>query len=92
MDQTMPDITAAWAKRNGCESAASESTVTDDVVLVTFPCPAGHEVELYRVTDGGHAWPGSPGSVAIGAVTGRTTMSVNATELIWAFFKAHPIA
>lgn len=90
MDQKMPDITAAWAKRNGCQTVPSEEKVADDVTLVTFPCPAGQEVKLYRVNEGGHAWPGSAGSVAIGSVVGPTTMNINATQLMWDFFAAHP--
>lgn len=91
MDEKMPDITTAWATRNGCQATPTESKVTNDVTLVAFPCPTGHEVQLYRVTDGGHAWPGSAGSAAIGAVTGRTTMTINATQLIWDFFAAHSL-
>lgn len=89
MDQRIPDITATWATRNGCTTTATETAVAADVALVRFDCPVGHEVELYRVTDGGHAWPGSAGSAAIEAVTGRTTMNVDATARIWDFFAAH---
>ncbi|MFN8040792.1 MAG: hypothetical protein U0Q07_16370 [Acidimicrobiales bacterium] len=89
MDQKIPDITATWATRNGCATTTTETAVAADVTLVRFACPAGHEVELYRVTDGGHAWPGSAGSVAIEAVTGHTTMGVDATARIWDFFAAH---
>lgn len=89
MDQKIPDITAAWAARNGCATTTTETAVAADVTLVRFDCPAGHEVDLYRVADGGHAWPGSAGSVAIEAVTGHTTMNVDATARIWDFFAAH---
>ena len=89
MDQKIPDITATWATRNGCATTTTETAVAADVTLVRFDCPTGREVELYRVTDGGHAWPGSAGSVAIEAVTGHTTMNVDATARIWDFFAAH---
>jgi len=88
---TIPEITAAWAGRNGCDPTPTGSTIAADVTLVSFSCPTGAEVELYRVTDGGHAWPGSEFSKKIAAVVGRTTDSISATELMWTFFVAHPM-
>ena len=88
---TVPEITAAWADRNGCQTTPIESTVTADVTLITFDCPAGAEVELYRVTDGGHSWPGSEFSKKIVSIVGKTTDTISANELMWAFFQAHPM-
>jgi len=88
---SIPQITADWAKRNGCGTTATETKLTSDVTTITFPCPRGAEVVLERVTGGGHAWPGSPVSVAIGGVVGRTTMTISANELMWTFFEAHPL-
>ena len=84
-------MAATWAIRNGCDPAPGETPVAADVTLIAFDCPPGAEVELYRVTDGGHSWPGSPFSVQVEAAIGRTTMSVSANELIWDFFVAHPL-
>lgn len=53
-------------------------------------CQDGSEVVLYAVEGGGHTWPGglpySPESVI-----GRTSRDFNASEVIWQFFKEHPI-
>ena len=87
----VPTITGDWAQRNGCETTPTESSVTNDVTLLTWPCPPGAEVELYRVTDGGHSWPGSKFSGSIEAVVGKTTYTIDANELMWAFFQAHPL-
>ena len=87
----IPTITGDWAQRNGCGTTPTESSVTDDVTLLTWPCPPGAEVELYRVTDGGHSWPGSKFSGSIASVVGKTTFTIDANELIWAFFQAHPL-
>jgi len=87
----IPTITGDWAQRNGCGTTSTESPVTDDVTLLTWPCPPGAEVELYRVTDGGHSWPGSKFSGSIVSVVGKTTFTIDANELIWAFFQAHPL-
>ena len=89
---SIPEITAAWAKRNGCRSAPTDTTVAADVTLIKFPCPPGDEVELYRVTGGGHTWPGSEFSKAIESAVGPTTFSIDADELIWKFFEAHPLS
>ena len=88
---SVPDITAAWAARNGCQTTPVETPVADDVTEVAFACPDGADVVLYRVTDGGHTWPGSPFSQSIADVVGTTTMSISANELMWAFFQAHPM-
>jgi len=90
LDDPVADIAGAWADRNGCEPEPDEGPVADDVTLVEFTCPAGAEVELYRVRGGGHTWPGSDGSANFDYVAGATTFSVDATALIWDFFTAHP--
>jgi hypothetical protein len=36
IDEKMPDITRAWAKRDGCETTPAETKVADDVTHVTF--------------------------------------------------------
>jgi polyhydroxybutyrate depolymerase len=87
----IPTITGDWAQRNGCGTTPTESTVTADVTLLTWPCLPGAEVELYRVTDGGHSWPGSKFSGSIANVVGKTTFTIDADELMWAFFEAHPL-
>jgi polyhydroxybutyrate depolymerase len=88
---TIPDNTAAWAKRNGCASGPTKRNVAPRVTLIAYSCPKGDAVELYRVTGGGHAWPGSPVSKTIAPVVGYTTMAISADQIMWAFFVAHPL-
>jgi polyhydroxybutyrate depolymerase len=88
---SIPDIMAAWAKRNDCTAGATETKVSADVTRLTWSCPSGGATELYRVTGGGHAWPGSAFSTAVGSVVGHTTMSIDADEIMWRFFVAHPL-
>lgn len=47
------------------------------------------EVQWLRVEGGGHTWPGGIGYLPQ-ALIGRTCTDVDASELIWVFFKAHP--
>ena len=89
---SIPDNAAAWATRNGCDDTAPvENAVADDVTRLVYDCPSGADVELYRVSGGGHAWPGSEGSKAIEAAVGHTTFSIDATALMWTFFEMHPL-
>jgi polyhydroxybutyrate depolymerase len=88
---SIPQITADWAKRNGCGAKPTETALTSDVTRISFPCPAGAEVVLDRVTGGGHSWPGSAFSQSIVGVVGKTTMTISADALMWQFFEAHPL-
>jgi polyhydroxybutyrate depolymerase len=88
---SIPQITADWAKRNGCGTAPKDAKLTSDVTTITFSCPPGADVVLERITGGGHAWPGSAFSQAIASTVGKTTMTISANTLMWAFFQAHPL-
>jgi polyhydroxybutyrate depolymerase len=88
---TIPENTAAWAKRNVCAPTPTQRSVAARVTLISYSCPADAAVELYRITGGGHAWPGSSVSKAIAPVVGYTTMAVSADQIMWAFFVAHPL-
>lgn len=89
---SVPQILATWARFNGCATHTTEHTIASDVTLIRYPCPADADTELYRVSGGGHAWPGSPVSAAVSSIVGTTTMSISATSLIWSFFRAHPLS
>ena len=88
---SVPDVLHAWARRNKCTGQVSEKQVASDVTELSYACPRGAEVELYRVTGGGHSWPGSAFSKQIASVVGPTTDSISADEVMWAFFQAHPL-
>ena len=91
MGPPVPDVAAAWATRNGCESTPpTETPIPPDVTKLSFSCPAGAEVVLYRVNGGGHSWPGSEFTKTIGSIVGPTTFTINATDLAWQFFADHP--
>jgi polyhydroxybutyrate depolymerase len=88
---SVPEITAAWARRDGCGATPTTTKVSADVDRLAYPCPKGMEVALLRVTGGGHAWPGSPLGPALTNVVGKTTETISANDLIWHFFEAHPL-
>lgn len=88
---SVPDAAEAWARRNRCTVGATPEVrkVAADVERMEWAgCDA--PVQLYVVNGGGHSWPGSKFSANLSNVVGPTTMSVDATELAWKFFEAHP--
>jgi polyhydroxybutyrate depolymerase len=89
----IPETLAKWAADEGCGSTAAEDTVSAHVKLVHHDgCRDGSIVELYVVDGGGHAWPGSTFSQSIERVVGPTTFEIDANQLMWSFFEAHPLA
>lgn len=46
------------------------------------------EVLVYKIEGGGHSWPGGLGFVAEEKL-GRTTNDINASQLLWDFFRRH---
>jgi polyhydroxybutyrate depolymerase len=87
----VPDRVAAWAARNGCDGEPTETAVADDVTLTDWSeCTPG-TTRLYTIADGGHSWPGSAFDVGIADIVGPTTASIDATALIWRFFREHPL-
>ncbi len=76
---------AFWAAANGCEPDP-ERREQGAVVLSQYRCPAGRDVALYLIKDNGHAWPGGKSGSRRGD---SPSVSLNATDVIWAFFKKH---
>jgi polyhydroxybutyrate depolymerase len=87
-----PDIPAwiaRWAERDGCGPTPHDSALSPTVVRRSFDgCAAGADVVLYTVQGDGHVWPGG-GAVPVW-LSGRDTRSVNATGLMWEFFRSLP--
>ena len=70
---------AAALAAPACAAAAD-----DDVDWVT------KHRERYEIAIGGHSWPGSEFSAGIDDVVGPTTFSIDADQVMWDFFVAHP--
>jgi polyhydroxybutyrate depolymerase len=89
-----------WVTHNGCPATPLiGQTLTgalgtfdegQTVTKITYgPGREGVEVVLYRMTGAGHVWPGSPTSLPL--LIGRATALVDANEVMWEFFAAHPL-
>lgn len=88
---SIPKVTAAWATRNQCAPAPAESRVAVDVTRREYTtCVSGAPVVLYTIEGGGHTWPG--GRDLPEWFAGKTTRTIDASSLMWSFFKDHPLA
>jgi len=87
---SVPIWSANWARRNRCGVNPVDSVVTADVTRRTYTnCADNADVVLYTIHGGGHTWPG--GTPLPKWFVGRTTHSIDATGLMWAFFGEHPL-
>jgi polyhydroxybutyrate depolymerase len=88
-----PDVrawTRSWARRNRCAPDPVDSAVADDVIRRAYTnCAGDAAVALYTIQGGGHTWPG--GKALPEWFVGPTSRSIDATRLMWEFFREHPL-
>ena len=84
-----------WAFRNGCNMQPVVTELTGsghDGTSVTKTVYSGGknntEVITYMIDNGGHTWPGGYQYLPT-MLVGKTTHELNASEVIWEFFKRH---
>ena len=95
---SVADTVKFWANKDGCTATPVEAPLPDtdpnDGTTVTTRtyggCQDGVEVILYTVQGGGHTWPGGL-QYSTEATIGRTSRDFSASEVIWQFFKSHPL-
>lgn len=86
----IPEWVRQLAERNGCDLSASELPKQGEVdVLHYHNCEDSADVDFYIINGGGHSWPG--GDPLPRWIVGETTDDINATRLMWDFFKEHPL-
>jgi len=93
VSRPLPNVltwTANWARRNQCGASPVESAVAADVTRRAYTnCADDAAVVLYTIRGGGHSWPG--GEPLPEWFAGPTNRSIDATSLMWAFFREHPL-
>ena len=82
-----------WREVNGCSGKGEVTELPDrdpeDRCRVTRTVWHGNaDVELYRIQNGGHGWPGGSQYLPRAAI-GKVCQDFNATETIWEFFRNH---
>lgn len=95
---SVADTVKFWVDRDGCSSSPAVTqlpdTAPDDGTTVRQEvyggCQDGVEVILYAIEGGGHTWPGGLQYMSE-SIIGKTSREFNASEVIWQFFKEHPM-
>ncbi len=79
---------ANWAQRNHCGPTPSQSVVAPDVIRIEYTsCADDAAVVLYTIQGEGHQWPG--GKPIPAWLVGPPSNTIDATSLMWAFFREH---
>ncbi len=88
-------VISQWLTINNCltgdrqETQMPDTNTTDNstVTRVSYnTCTLNTDVELYRVNNGGHTWPGA---IFDRPDLGETNRDIMASAIIWKFFKMH---
>jgi polyhydroxybutyrate depolymerase len=77
-----------WRRADGCGDAPDVTTRGDVTTEISNACGAGGEVRFYRLASAGHGWPG-PGNGEMPMLERQRYDEVDATNVIWDFFKTH---
>lgn len=98
---TMPitETMEYWARKMECfgESTREDVDVPESeqetglTIFRATDCNEGVELVLYAIIYGGHNWPGIEGGIPR-QVAGQVNLDVDATQIIWDFFKSHSLA
>jgi polyhydroxybutyrate depolymerase len=95
---SVADTVTFWTEQNRCPAEPaiidlSEKDPDDGTSVrmeVYSNCKDEVTVILYRIEGGGHTWPGGY-QYASEDIIGRTSREFDASEIIWQFFKEHPM-
>ena len=86
----IPTAVANWSRRNRCAAEATDMRVAADVTRRTYAnCANNASVHFYTIEGGGHTWPG--GGPLPEWFVGTTTHTIDASQLMWEFFREHPL-
>jgi polyhydroxybutyrate depolymerase len=84
------DSLKEWERMLGCGPQVTTTRARNGVDEVAYDqCAKGGEVVYYTVKGLGHVWPGGKNRLPEKWV-GKPSNDLNATDIIWDFFKAHP--
>lgn len=83
------DVINFWKNNNDCPGTATVTSLPDVInegsnveQSLWSPCGENTEIQLLKVNNGGHTWPGAPFSGI-----GNTNRDIDASQVIWDFFE-----
>jgi polyhydroxybutyrate depolymerase len=87
--KSVHDTIAFWVANNGCTDPQPTSVYSNgDSSCVEYQaCAVGAAVRLCSGNGGGHQWPGGTSSGS----PGKLTQDIDASEMMYEFFTAHPL-
>lgn len=84
-----PESFNYWRTQNRCTGPLAVQKGVDFTLQTASRCAGGADVVFYTMMNGGHEWPRKDSTW--GPIRGNSTpSSINATDVMWTFFKAHP--
>jgi len=84
------DSIRKWVAMNGCSPEPKTIDDQNGVKGIAYEaCREGSEVAFYTIEGMGHAWPGGK-NLLPERMVGKASDKINATDVIWEFFKRHP--
>src|ERR1035437_3734937 len=83
------DALKEWERMLGCGPEVQTARGNGVLEITYNRCVKGGEVEYYAVRGLGHVWPGGLNQLPKNWV-GKPSNNLNATDVIWEFFKTHP--
>ncbi len=84
---SIPKFIKEVAVRNGCKNKSIEREINSRVSFTGYSGSA--DVILYTIVDGEHAWP--VGKRLPRWLAGNASTAIDATSVMWEFFKEHPL-
>lgn len=86
------DVPKLWAALDGCRSGPRPLESRPNVTAqIWVGCRDGAEVVFYAIDGMGHHWPGGRRGILPSAWVGAYSNAVDATDLIWSFFRRHSL-
>ncbi len=90
--QPAKDVPLMWADLDSCTGAPRPLESRPHVTaIVWINCRDRAEVVFYTIDGMGHQWPGGKPGVLPSVWVGEYSKAVDATDLIWAFFRRHSL-
>ena len=83
------DALRYWIEQDACNPKPEVKTKkNENIVKVTYTCQNGTAVRFIAIQNGNHSWPGSVEKSS----AKKAQMDISATNELWEFFIAHPLA
>ena len=85
----LDSVLNVWSLKNACITKAQVLVNNSQYTFTKWSdCNGNTRIQYYLTKDGGHAWPGgTPG----GLVGDTPSTSINANDLLWAFFQQYQL-